>query len=87
MDTTTATYEELDRLYDRLYDVGDFTPAMRARIAVTLWGMVQTDIAEYLEDDLANYRRAGLAGARYLERRGLGLEPSEAEIAELAAMA
>lgn len=83
---TATTYQEHDARLDRLYGQGDVTPAQRARINVCLWRMVQSGGDEYLPDDLANYRRAGLAGERYLADRGLGTEPSDLELAELRGM-
>lgn len=77
------TYDELDRLYDRLYELGDWSKAQRARIAYVLWQMVQADTYEYGPADLRNYRLAGLAGMRYLQSRGLGLEPGQEEIKQL----
>lgn len=81
---TPATYSELEATYDRLYELGDYTPAQRARLAVVLNAMVEVHACDYLEGDLTEYRRRAQAGARYLAARGLGLEPSPAELQELA---
>lgn len=80
---TQATYSELDSRLDRLYEQGDFTPAQRARIAVTIWEMVQAGGDEYGAEDVRNYRIAGRAGARYLAAHGLGMEPTPQELAAL----
>lgn len=78
------TWQDYNQTYDALMSIGDIGKAQQSRLAIALWGMVQSSGDEYLPGDLAVYRNNARRGQSYLDKHNLPSFPDANEIAVIA---
>lgn len=76
-------WSDYNKIYDDLMAIGDIGKPQQSRIAIALWGMVQTGGDNYLPGDLEVYRNNAMRGQAYLDKHGLPAYPDANEIAEI----